>query len=100
MPENAHLAIKSIVSADKAFTFKQEYPGLRGVEYITITTQQPNMFSQLLKCILTISVNNEVIKKLKPEMEVLPLVVVRTQILEQYYKQGKALDYIVYLNFV
>jgi len=39
--------------------------------------------------------NGEVIKNLYPEMEIYPDVVVRTQILEKYYKNGKTADYLV-----
>jgi hypothetical protein len=93
--ENVKFDIKSCDSTDKTFSFKQENAGTRGVYYITVTTQKANTFPKLVKCPLTISVNNEVIKNLKPEMEVSPDVVVRTQILEKYYKDGKTPDYLV-----
>ncbi|MBP5446141.1 MAG: hypothetical protein J6Y28_08225, partial [Acholeplasmatales bacterium] len=87
--------IKSCDSADKTFSFKQENAGTRGVYYITVTTQKANTYPKLVKCPLTISVDNEVIKTLNPEMEVSPDVVVRTKILEKYYKDGKTPDYLV-----
>jgi len=92
--EGLKFDIKSCNSDDKTFSFKQENAGTRGVYYITVTTQKANTYPKLEKCVLTISVNGEVVKNLKPEMEVSPDVVVRTQILDEYYKKGKT-DYLV-----
>ena len=39
---------------------------------------------------MKIYVNNELVKKLSPEQEVSPDEVVRTKILEKYYKDGKS----------
>ena len=93
--ENVKFDIKSCDEKDTKFSFKQENAGTRGVYYITVTTTKSNTYPKLTKCPLTISVNGEVIKNLKPEMEVYPDVVVRTQILEKYYKDGKTADYLV-----
>ena len=93
--ENTKFDIKSCDSTDKTFSFKQDNAGTRGVYYITVTTEKANTYPKLTKCPLTISVNGEVIKNLKPEMEVSPDTVVRTQILEKYYKDGKTPDYLV-----
>ena len=92
--EGLKFDIKSCNADDKTFSFKQENAGTRGVYYITVTTQKANTYPKLEKCVLTISVNGEVVKNLKPEMEVSPDAVVKTQILDEYYKKGKT-DYLV-----
>ena len=44
---------------------------------------------------LELYLNNELINNLKPEMEVSPDAVVRTKILEKYYKDGKTSDVLI-----
>ena len=68
--DDVKFGIKSCEEKDTKFSFKQENVGTRGVYYI--------IYPKLTKCPLIISINGEVIKNLKPEMEVYPDVVVRT----------------------
>ena len=62
---------------------------LKGVFYITVTSQKANTYPSLIKCSLKIFVNDEVVEKLKPEMEILSDSAVKTEILPKYYKNGK-----------
>ena len=86
--EGYKFTIKSCDKSDDSFNFTQETAGTMGVFFITVTTQKSNTYPQLEKCILEIYLNNELIVELKPEMEVSPDVVVKTEILEKYYKNG------------
>ena len=76
--DDVKFGIKSCEEKDTKFSFKQENVGTRGVYYITVITTKANTYPKLTKCPLIISINGEVIKNLKPEMEVYPDVVVRT----------------------
>ena len=86
--EGYNFTIKSCDKNDDTFSFTQETAGTMGVFYITVTTQKANTYPHLEKCVLEIYLNNELIIDLKPEMEVSPDVVVKTEILEKYYKKG------------
>ena len=81
--------IKSCDKTDKTFNFTQQNAGTYGVFYITVTSQKANTYPSLTKCPLEIYVNDELVESLKPEMEVLPDSVVKTEILPKYYKDGK-----------
>ena len=70
----------------------------RGAYCIIVTTEKANTFPKLIKCPLTIFVNGEKIKNLKPEMEVYHDFVVRTQICEKNYKDGKISEFLVDRN--
>ena len=78
--------VESCDGTDKTFNVSTEKAGLLGDFLITVTTQKSNMFPNITKCPLKISVNNVLVKKLSPEMEVSPNVVVKTEILKKYYK--------------
>ena len=77
---------------DKTFNYVQEKAGLLGVFIITVTTQKANTYPKLRNCPLTIKLNNEEIISLKPEMEVSPDEVVRTNVLKKYYKEDSETD--------
>jgi len=81
--------IESCDKEDKTFSFTQENAGTLGVFYITVTTQKANTYPKLIKCPLKVYVNDVLVKDMNPEMEVSPDEVVRTKILEKYYKDGK-----------
>ena len=83
-----NFTIKTCDQNDDTFSFTQETAGTMGVFFITVTTQKANTYPQLEKCVLEVYLNNELIVDLKPEMEVSPDVVVKTEILEKYYKNG------------
>ena len=80
--------IESCDPNDKTFSYTQERAGLKGVFYITVTTQKANTYPKLKECPLKIFLNKEEIKDLNPKMEVSPDVIVKTEILEKYYKKG------------
>lgn len=62
--------------------FWQQNDGTKGVFYITVTSQKEiYIHPSFIKCPLKISVNDEVLEKLKPEMEILPDSIVKTEIL-------------------
>ena len=86
--EGYNFTIETCDQSDDSFSFTQETAGTMGVFFITVTTQKANTYPRLEKCILEIYLNNELIVDLKPEMEVSPDVVVKTEILEKYYKNG------------
>ena len=80
--------IKSCDEKDKTFNFTQERAGIMGVFLITVTTQKANTYPKLTECPLKIYLNDEKIENLNPLMEVYPDAVVRTKILDKYYKKG------------
>ena len=80
--------VESCDADDKTFDYVQERAGELGIFLITVTTQRANTFPTLRKCPLKLYLNNELITDLKPEQEVSPDAVVRTNILEKYYKDG------------
>ena len=83
-----NFTIESCDESDKTFDFISEHAGLLGVFYITVTTQKANTYPRLNECPLKIYVNKILVENLSPQMEVSPDAVVRTQILEKYYKEG------------
>ncbi len=85
-----NIRVESCDANDKTFNYTQEHGGLLGVFLITVKTEKANTYPKLSKCQLKIYVNNELVKKLSPEQEVSPNAVVRTKILENYYKDGKS----------
>ena len=85
-----NIRVESCDANDKTFNYTQEHGGLLGVFLITVSTEKANTYPKLSKCQLKIYVNNELVKKLSPEQEVSPNAVVRTKILENYYKDGKS----------
>ena len=84
------IRVESCDAKDKTFNYTQERGGLLGVFLVTVTTEKANTYPKLTKCPLKIYVNNQLVKKLSPEQEVSPNEVVRTKILEKYYKDGKS----------
>ena len=90
--------IKSCDEKDTTFNFTQKEAGTKGVFYLTVTTKKANTYPKLEQCTLELYLNNELIKNLKPEMEVSPDAVVRTKILEKYYKDGKTSDILIDRN--
>ena len=90
--EGYKFTIKSCNESDKTFKYTQANAGTLGVFYITVTTEKANTYPTLKECPLKIYLNDELINDLKPEMEVSPDAVVRTKILEDYYKDGKSSD--------
>ena len=76
------IKVKSCNENDKTFKAESSKAGLRGVYQITITTQLSNTYPSLVKCPLTIIVDNITINDLNPEMEVSPNNVVKTTILK------------------
>ena len=86
--EGYNFTIKTCDRSDDSFSFTQEKAGTMGVFFITVTTQKANTYPKLEKCVLEVYLNNELIVDLKPEMEVSPDVVVKTEILSKYYKNG------------
>ena len=89
-PLDLKFTIKSCNKEDKTFNFIEEKAGTMGVYYITVTTQKANTYPKLEECPLEVYVNDELVKNLKPKMEVSPDAVVVTKILEEYYKDGKS----------
>ena len=87
--------IKSCDKKDTTFKFEQKRAGTKGVFYLTVTTEKANTYPKLEQCTLELYLNNELINNLKPEMEVSPDAVVRTKILEKYYKDGKTSDVLI-----
>ena len=85
-----NIRVESCDANDKTFKYTQDHGGLLGIFLITVTTEKANTYPKLSKCQLKIYVNNELVKKLNPEQEVSPNAVVRTKILEKYYKDGKS----------
>ena len=85
---------KSCDEKDTTFKFIQEKAGTKGVFYLAITTEKET-YLKLEKCTLELYLNNELIKNLKPEMEASPDAVVRTTIIERYYKDGKTSDVLI-----
>ena len=81
--------IESCDDEDKSFGFTQQRAGTPGVFYITVTSTKSNTYPKLKECPLKIYVNDELVKDLKPLMEVYPDEVVRTEILQPYWKDGK-----------
>ena len=90
--EGYEFKVESCDPNDKTFDYVQEKAGTKGVFYITVTSQKANTYPTLKECPLKIYLNDELINDLKPEMEVSPDAVVRTKILEDYYKDGKSSD--------
>ena len=84
-----NFTIKSCDKEDKSFGFTQQNAGTRGVFYITVTSQKSNTYPKLKECPLDIYINDKLMDKLHPLMEVYPDEVVKTQILPPYYKDGK-----------
>jgi len=85
---NVDIQVKSCYETDTTFTSTTSKSGLLGVFQVTITTQKANTYPKLVKCPLSIYIDNVLINSLHPEMEVSPNVVVETKILEEYYKSG------------
>ena len=81
--------IESCDDEDKSFGFTQQRAGTPGVFYITVTSTKSNTYPKLKECPLKVYVNDELVKDLHPLMEVYPDEVVRTEILQPYWKDGK-----------
>ena len=87
-----NIEVKSCNENDDTFKAESTKSGLRGVYQIIITTKLANTYPSLVKCPLKIYVENELVKDLSPEMEVSPNTVVKTKILEEYYKEQSDTD--------
>ena len=84
--EGYTFTVKSSDTTDDSFDFVQEKAGTLGVFYITVTSKKANTYPKKRKVTLDIFLNGVEIKSYKPEMEVSPDAVVRTKILDKYYK--------------
>ena len=83
---NYDIKVESCDEKDTTFSAVSNKAGLIGVFQITITTQKANTYPKLVKCPLKIYINNTLVQSLSPEMEVSPNAVVKTTILDKYYK--------------
>ena len=83
-----NIQVKSCNENDETFQTTVSKAGLLGVFQVTITTKKANTYPKLEVCPLKIYIDNTLVNKLSPEMEVSPNVIVKTTILEQYYKQN------------
>ncbi|MBO6244031.1 MAG: hypothetical protein J6O41_05665, partial [Clostridia bacterium] len=83
-----NIQVKSCNEKDDTFQTTVSKAGLLGVFQVTITTKKANTYPKLEVCPLTIYIDNTLVNKLRPEMEVSPNVIVKTIILEQYYKKN------------
>ena len=83
-----NIQVKSCNEDDKTFQTTVSKAGLLGVFQVTITTKKANTYPKLEVCALKIYIDNTLVTKLNPEMEVSPNVIVKTIILDQYYKKN------------
>ena len=100
--EGNNFTVKSSDTTDNTFAFSKERAGTLGVLFITVTSQKANKYPKR-KVTLDIFLNGVEIKSYKPEMEVSPDKVVRTEILDKYYKDKSnnvLLDGIADKNYV
>ena len=101
--EGYTFTVKSSDTSDDSFDFVQEKAGTLGVFLITVTSKKANTYPKKRKVTLDIFLNGVEIKSYKPEMEVYPDEVVRTVILDKYYKDksnNTLLDGIAGQNYV
>ena len=81
-----NIEVKSCDENDNTFKAETTKAGLMGVFQVTITTKKANTYPSLVKCPLKIIVDNNLVEALKPEMEVSPNTIVKTEILEEYFQ--------------
>ena len=82
------IQVKSCNKDDETFKATVSKAGLLGVFQVSITTKKANTYPTLEVCPLKIYIDNTLVNKLSPEMEVSPNVIVKVTILEQYYKKN------------
>jgi len=81
---NYTIQVNSTIT-DTTFDASVSKAGILGVFQVTISTKRANTYPELTSWPLNIYVNNVLVEKLHPEMEVSPNIVVETVILENYY---------------
>ena len=89
-----NIVVESCPELNESFKATPSRAGLLGVFQIIITSQKSNTYPKLKRCPLNIYIDSILINNLHPEMEVSPNVIVKTVILEQYYKTGSKVDLI------
>ena len=83
---NYDIKVTSCNKDDKTFKAEVSKAGLKGVFQVTITTNLANTYPSITACPLSISIDGVLVNNLKPEMEVSPNVIVKTEIIDKYYK--------------
>ena len=86
------IKVKSCDDKDTTYDATSEKAGLPGVFQVTITTKKANTYPTLVKCPLKIYVNNVLIYKLHPELEVSPNEIIKTTIVNNYYKENSDIE--------
>ena len=83
---NYNISVTSCNKDDTTFQAEVSKAGLKGVFQVTITTNLANTYPSITTCPLIISIDGVLVNNLKPEMEVSPNVIVKTEIIDKYYK--------------
>ena len=74
---------------DKTFKYKVEHSGVKGQFIVTVTSEKPTTFPELIQCPLKVFIEGEELKNFHPLMIVTPGPIYTAEILPKYFKDEK-----------
>ncbi|MCQ2964003.1 MAG: hypothetical protein MJ203_00325 [archaeon] len=87
--ENSKITVESCRKDDKTFKYKVEHSGVKGQFIVTVTSEKPTTFPELIQCPLKVFIEGEELKNFHPLMIVTPGPIYTAEILSKYFKDEK-----------